>query len=107
MEPISVEQRWLASLMSCISNIAALVTYASALYVSGTRPAFRRVLLTVCVVPQQRAGFCIPPKHPAATGLPQLLAVPLTSLIVNFMGHRSEFGFAIAGTSLAGPVMVP
>ena len=73
----------IVSLMSCISNMATLVTYAASL--EHVLPS-RGGLLTLSWCRSNAPDFASRAKHPFAAGLPQLLAVPLTFSIVSFIG---------------------
>lgn len=73
----------IVGLMSCISNMATLVTYAASLeHIHSSWGAF----LTLFWCRSNAPDFASRAKRPFAAGLPQLLAVPFTFSIVSFIG---------------------
>ena len=80
-----------SSLMSCISNMATLVTYVSPpppprLEDSSCLSRFADWMYA-CASPHSNApDFASRARRPSAAGMPQLLAVPLTFSIVSFLG---------------------
>ena len=80
----------MTSLMSCISNMATLVTYVPPppLRLEGSSCLSRFTdCMYACASPHSNApDFASRARRPSAAGLPQLLAVPLTFSIVSFLG---------------------
>ena len=86
-----------SSIMSCISNMATLVTYV-AIYHLSTTHALR--------IPYRNApDFASRARYPSAAGLPQLLSVPLGFSIVSFFGVIvSSSSQAIYGEAVWSPI---